>query len=129
MQELEYESETGSPDVLDADSDPSAGTGSDVESSRPTDATSGATVVDLPSSSANARLRLPADATEPEVAAIVSAVVARLRQAEAAEGDATGEPESTDPWQLAGRLGVRRRYELPRRCPRGSEWAAASRCP
>ena len=110
MPELEYEPDT--------ESDPDAGTA-------PTDGAD-PTVVDVPTDAGTARVTLPADADADEVAALVAAVAARLRE------DGTGEsaePEESNRWCLAGRIGARRRYELPRQCRRGGEWKAASRCP
>ena len=109
MPELEY----------DEDEEP---TGADRAAAAPT----GETVVDVPTASGSARVTLPADADAEEVAALVSAVAARLREDEEAS---TTEPEESDRWRLAGRLRARRRYELPRECRRGGEWKAASRCP
>ena len=84
------------------------------------------TVVDVPTESGGARLRLPPGADDEEVAALVAAVATSLR---AEEGEASTEPRTVDRWRLAGRLGARRRYELPRQCRRGGEWKAAGRRP
>ena len=108
MPELEYEPEAEST------TGPGTTDGSD------------ATVVDVPTDAGSARVTLPPDAEAEEVAAMVSAVAARLREDEAEEQT---EETETDRWCLAGRLGARRRYELPRECRRGGEWKAASRCP
>jgi hypothetical protein len=105
MQELEFDSDTeGAPNGDDA----------------------GPTVVDLPTESGGARLRLPPGADDDEVAALVAAVATRLAAGDEAEST---EPEAADRWRLAGRLGARRRYDLPRQCRRGGEWRAASRRP
>ena len=104
----------------------------DAESNRETDSEApgvdepGPTVVDLPTGAGSARVRLPADADADEVAALVSVVAARLREDDEAEAPETAE---ADPWCLAGRVGARRRHELPRECRRGGAWKAASRCP
>ena len=110
MPELEYEA--------DKESGSDAGTA-------PADGT-GPTVVDVPTDAGSARVTLPADADADEVAALVAAVAARLREDAV---DESAEPEESDRWRLAGRIGARRRYELPRQCRRGGEWKAASRCP
>jgi hypothetical protein len=109
MPELEY----------DADEEPSDG-----EPDAAADP--GATVVEMPTADGQARVTLPADADAEEVAALVSAVAARLNEGEA---ESATEPGESDRWRLAGRLGARRRYELPRQCRRGGGWKAASRCP
>ena len=84
------------------------------------------TVVDLRTGDGHARLAIPPDADGDEVAALVAAMTTRL--GEAADGDETA-ADRTDRWTLAGRLGLRRRCDLPRRCRRGGEWAAAGRRP
>ncbi|QLD87997.1 hypothetical protein HWV07_02665 [Natronomonas salina] len=110
MPELEYEPQTES----DADSGAAPADGA------------GPTVVDVPTDAGSARVTLPADADADEVAALVAAVAARLRE----DGpEASSAPEESERWCLAGRIGARRRYELPRQCRRGGEWKAASRCP
>ena len=110
MPELEYETEDESGD--DVRSAPAGGADE--------------AVVDVPTDAGSARVTLPADADADEVAAVVSAVAARLRE----DGDEESTEETeTDRWCLAGRVGARRRYELPRECRRGGEWKAASRCP
>lgn len=84
------------------------------------------TVVDLPTEEGDARLTLPADASEDEVAALVAAVASSL----GSEGE-DGETAQlrADAWKLAGRIGARRRFELPRECRQGGEWKAAGRRP
>lgn len=84
------------------------------------------TVVDLPTDGGGARLTLPADATEDEVAALIAAVASSLG-GEGEEGDTAD--QRADAWKLAGRLGSRRRFELPRECRQGGEWKAAGRRP
>lgn len=110
MPRLEYDTEA---------SDPEASTATAAKTEPKT------TVVELPTEDGRARVRLPADASTEEVAALVTAVTARLGE-EPTDSEAAA---SADGWRLAGRLGVRRRCELPRECRRGGEWKAASRCP
>jgi hypothetical protein len=69
-------------------------------------------------------LRLPADATPLEAAAVAACIGAYLN-GEVVAGDEDAEQVSG--WLLAGRLGCRRPSEAPRRVERGSEWKMAGR--
>jgi hypothetical protein len=84
------------------------------------------TVVELPTEAGSTRVMLPANADEDEVAALIAAVTARLREDATEDADAES---STDAWKLACRFRARRRYELPRECRQGGEWRAAARRP
>jgi hypothetical protein len=69
-------------------------------------------------------LRLPADATPLEAAALAACIGAYLNGEVVAAED---EPERVSGWLLAGRLDCRRPSETPRRVERGSEWKMAGR--
>jgi hypothetical protein len=68
-------------------------------------------------------MSLPGTATPDEAAAVAATLSAHL----AAEDDEDDDAGSVDPWGLAGRLGCRRRSELPRSCPPGGAWVGAGR--
>jgi hypothetical protein len=69
-------------------------------------------------------LRLPADATPLEAAALAACIGAYLNGEVVAAED---EPERVNDWLLAGRLDCRRPAETPRGVERGSEWKMAGR--
>ncbi|MFB6206058.1 MAG: hypothetical protein ABEJ05_05980 [Haloglomus sp.] len=71
-------------------------------------------------------LWVPPTASEEEAAALIAAVASHLReQREAAAADEG--PSTVEPWTFAGRIGARRRAELPGRVERGNEWKTAGR--
>jgi hypothetical protein len=72
------------------------------------------------------RLLVPDTASEEEAAALVAAVASHLRDQQAA-AEADDEPETVEPWAFAGRVGARKRADLPSRVDRGDEWKTAAR--
>lgn len=77
---------------------------------------------ELPTAAGTARMSVPGTATPDEAAAVAAALAAHIA------GEDDTEPEAAaDPWVLAGRLGCRRRSELPRECSADGAWAAAAR--
>lgn len=79
-------------------------------------------VLELPTETGTARVTLPPTADGEEAAAIAAAVHSHLDR----EDEAESEVEATNPWKLAGRLGVRSQCRLPD-CERGQEWKTAAR--
>lgn len=77
---------------------------------------------EIPTADGTARMSVPGTATPDEAAAVAAALAAHIA------GEDDTEPEAAaDPWVLAGRLGCRRRSELPRECSADGAWAAAAR--
>lgn len=97
-----------------------------LESSAGGEGATGPTVVEMPTATGRARVAVPADADGDEVAALVAAIAAQL---DGSDGPGPDGPMPVDRWRLAARLGVRRRYELPRQCHEGEEWKSAGRRP
>ncbi|MFQ3320026.1 MAG: hypothetical protein ACI8UR_000358 [Natronomonas sp.] len=85
--------------------------------------------IELPTETGTARLQLPADASDDEVAALIAAISAKLGEESATEGPGDTRVPESNRWKLAGRLGARTRFDLPRECRQGGEWMAAGRGP
>jgi len=75
-----------------------------------------------------ATLRVPASASDAEGAALAAAIGAHLNDCTQAAAETEDEPDPVNVWSLAGRVGARRREDLPREVERGEEWKTAGRC-
>lgn len=73
-----------------------------------------------------ARIVVPATATDGEAAALVACLGAYLRDRSIAGTDLATD-DTADSWTLAGRYGCHSRNELPRTVERGDEWKMSGR--